>query len=87
MLLLLCGSAQCPGLGPPPDGPHDPVSPPPPRRLRAKLLQRDAAAGRVLVHYQGYDPEGGPFWLEAGSPRLWLGSYRDRDWKYLVGAA
>jgi hypothetical protein len=56
-------------------------------RYQAKLLRRDAVAGRVLVHYQGYDPEGGPFWLEAGSPRLWLGSYRDRDWKYLVGAS
>jgi len=38
----------------------------------------------VLLHYQGYDPEGGPFWLDADSPRLWLGSYKDKDWKYLV---
>jgi len=53
---------------------------------QAAVLQRDADLGAVLVQFQGLsDPAAeDPFWLDADSPRLWLGSYKDKDWKYLV---
>jgi hypothetical protein len=50
---------------------------------RAKVL-KDAGA-KVLLEYQGYSHEGGPFWLAKDHPRIWRGSYKGKDWKYLVG--
>jgi hypothetical protein len=49
---------------------------------RAKVLKD--VPGKVLVEFQGYSHEGGPFWLSKDSSRLWRGSYKGRDWKYLV---
>lgn len=50
---------------------------------RAKVLKD--AGSKVLLEYQGYSHEGGPFWLPKDHPRIWRGSYKGRDWKYLVG--
>jgi hypothetical protein len=52
------------------------------RWYRAKVLKD--AGGRVLLEYQGYSHEGGPFWLPKDHSRIWRGSYKGRDWKYLV---
>ena len=49
---------------------------------RAKVLQD--AGSKVLLEYQGYSHEGGPFWLAKDHARIWRGSYKGRDWKYLV---
>lgn len=49
---------------------------------RAKVLKD--AGSKVLLEYQGYSHEGGPFWLAKDHPRIWRGSYKGRDWKYLV---
>lgn len=49
---------------------------------RAKVLKD--AGSRVLLEYQGYNHEGGPFWLAKDHSRIWRGSYKGRDWKYLV---
>ena len=49
---------------------------------RAKVLKD--VPGKVLVEFQGYSHEGGPFWLAKESSRLWKGSYKGRDWKHLV---
>lgn len=49
---------------------------------RAKVL-KDAGA-KVLLEYQGYSHEGGPFWLPKDHSRIWRGSYKGKDWKYLV---
>ncbi len=50
---------------------------------RAKVL-RDQPS-RVLVEYQGFNHEGGPVWLAKDAARLWRGSYKGKDWRYLVG--
>ncbi|KAG1663074.1 hypothetical protein FOA52_011595 [Chlamydomonas sp. UWO 241] len=43
-----------------------------------------AAPGRVLVDCPGLVVgDGGPFWLARDSERLWRGSYKDKDWKYM----
>jgi hypothetical protein len=49
---------------------------------RAKVLKD--ACSKVLLEYQGYSHEGGPFWLAKDHSRIWRGSYKGRDWKYLV---
>jgi hypothetical protein len=49
---------------------------------RAKVLKD--AGSKVLLEYQGYRHEGGPFWLAKDHSRIWRGSYKGRDWKYLV---
>lgn len=49
---------------------------------RAKVLKD--AGSKVLLEYQGYSHEGGPFWLAKDHSRIWRGSYKGRDWKYLV---
>jgi hypothetical protein len=49
---------------------------------RAKVLKD--AGSKVLLEYQGYSHEGGPFWLPKDHTRIWRGSYKGRDWKYLV---
>jgi len=53
------------------------------RWYRAKVL-RDQPS-RVMVEYQGVNHEGGPVWLAKDSSRLWRGSYKGKDWRYLVG--
>lgn len=49
---------------------------------RAKVLKDGGS--RVMLEYQGYSHEGGPFWLAKDHPRIWRGSYKGRDWRYLV---
>lgn len=49
---------------------------------RAKVLKDTGP--KVLLEYQGYSHEGGPFWLAKDHARIWRGSYKGRDWKYLV---
>jgi hypothetical protein len=49
---------------------------------RAKVLKDTGP--KVLLEYQGYSHEGGPFWLPKDHARIWRGSYKGRDWKYLV---
>jgi hypothetical protein len=51
---------------------------------RAKLM-KDVGA-RVMLEYQGFSHEGGPFWLPKDHPRIWRGSYKGRDWRHLVRA-
>jgi hypothetical protein len=49
---------------------------------RGRVLKQ--TAWKVLLEFTGHNHEGGPFWLPKDSPRLWRGSYKGRDWKYLV---
>jgi hypothetical protein len=51
---------------------------------RAKVLKE--LNSKVQVEYQGVSHEGGPFWLPKDHARLWRGSYKGRDWRYLVRA-
>lgn len=49
---------------------------------RAKVLKD--AGSKVMLEYQGYNHEGGPFWLNKDHARIWRGSYKGKDWRYLV---
>lgn len=50
---------------------------------RARVMEQGDS--KVLLEYQGFSHEGGPFWLAKDHPRIWRGSYKGKDWKYLVG--
>lgn len=50
---------------------------------RAKVLKD--AGSKVMLEYQGFSHEGGPFWLARDHARIWRGSYKGKDWRYLVG--
>lgn len=50
---------------------------------RARLMKEER--GRVLLESSCKGSEGAqPFWLPKESDRIWHGSYKGRDWKYLV---
>lgn len=49
---------------------------------RAKVLKD--AGSKVMLEYQGFNHEGGPFWLNKDHARIWRGSYKGKDWRYLV---
>jgi hypothetical protein len=49
---------------------------------RAKVLKD--AGSKVMLEYQGFSHEGGPFWLARDHARIWRGSYKGKDWRYLV---
>lgn len=52
---------------------------------RARLMKE--AGGQVLLESSCKGSEGAtPFWLPKESDRIWHGSYKGRDWKYLVSA-
>lgn len=48
---------------------------------RARTLQEKAT--RVLLEFPGFAALTPPFWLGRDSDRIWRGSYKGRDWKYL----
>jgi predicted NUDIX family NTP pyrophosphohydrolase len=50
---------------------------------RARVMEQGDT--KVLLEYQGFSHEGGPFWLAKDHPRIWRGSYKGKDWRYLVG--
>lgn len=41
----------------------------------------------MLLDYANCVLDGGPVWLPRDSDRIWTGSYKGKDWKYLVSAA
>ncbi|KAK9842199.1 hypothetical protein WJX81_000205 [Elliptochloris bilobata] len=52
---------------------------------RARLLKE--AAARVLLEFTGFEEQTGPLWLPKDSDRIWRGSYKGRDWRYLGAGA
>ncbi|WIA43412.1 hypothetical protein OEZ86_009889 [Tetradesmus obliquus] len=52
---------------------------------RAKVLKD--AGSKVMLEYQGFSHEGGPFWLARDHARIWRGSYKGKDWRYLGDGA
>jgi len=57
------------------------------RWYRARVLT-DGGGPRVLLEFAGVrELTGAPVWLARTSRRLWTGSYKGRDWKYLGDGA
>eukprot|EP00775_Hariotina_reticulata_P011518 gene11518-11661_t len=52
---------------------------------RARVMEQGDS--KVLLEYQGFSHEGGPFWLAKDHPRIWRGSYKGKDWRYLGDGA
>lgn len=50
---------------------------------RSKLVREKGA--RVLIECQGLGSESGPIWLAKDGNRIWKGSMKGKDWRYLVG--
>ncbi|GAX78899.1 hypothetical protein CEUSTIGMA_g6338.t1 [Chlamydomonas eustigma] len=44
-------------------------------------------SGRVQLECPGLEEAESPFWMSRDSDRLWRGSYKNRDWKYLGDGA
>ena len=38
----------------------------------------------VAAEFTGFEEQTGPLWLPKDSDRIWRGSYKGRDWRYLV---
>ena len=54
---------------------------------RGRVAADDTAGGRVLIECSVVPGVSRPFWLERASTRIWRGSYKGRDWKYLGDGA
>lgn len=52
---------------------------------RARLVQDDGR--QVLLEFPGFVGEGAVVWLARDSDRIWKGSYKGKDWKYLGDGA
>ncbi|KAL6771099.1 hypothetical protein ACKKBF_B33905 [Auxenochlorella protothecoides x Auxenochlorella symbiontica] len=52
---------------------------------RARVVKD--AGDRVLLEFTGFEDQFPALWLARGTDRIWRGSYRGKDWKYLGGGA